>query len=59
MSSSLEVLEADLVVAASADGRVAFEGALGLLGGQLVGWDFGAVVDAAGDDGPVGVAFEE
>src|SRR5712692_2552876 len=55
------VLEAELVViVCAAMLRTArFECADGLMVGQLVGWHLVGVVDAAGDDRPVGVAFKE
>src|SRR5438045_8631150 len=57
----LLVLHPDLVEVCGppAGAGAAFQAALGLVGGEGVGGSLVAVVDAAGDDGLVGVAFEE
>src|SRR5258708_3719821 len=56
---ALLVLEADLVGAATALARIALDGRFRLLGGQWVRRLVRAIVDAAGDDGTVGIALEE
>ena len=56
---ALLVLQTDFVETPAALGAVGLQGALGLLVRQRIGRAVGAVVDAAGDDGPVGIALEE
>src|SRR5262249_22079619 len=57
--AALLVLEPELVRASAARGGVALDRALGLLRGARVRGQVGAVLDAADDDGGVGIAGEE
>src|SRR5690606_9180447 len=58
---ALLVLHADFIEVgrAAALARTALDAALGGIGGQVVGHGLLGVVDAAGDDRPVGVAFQK
>src|SRR5579875_337192 len=53
------IFEAEFVEACAAFGTAGFDGAFGLLAGQRIGDGLGGVVDAAGDERPIGVAFEK
>ena len=57
--AALGVVNGDLVVAAAALGGVGLDAGARLLAGEAVRGHLDAVVDGAGDDGPVGVALDE
>ena len=55
----LEVLEHELIAVAAFFTGTGPDGAPGLVGGQLVGRQIFAVVDPAGNDGPIWIAVQE